>query len=185
MEQRNDSTFEEQFNDLWQSFEPYIRNLCNYKLISMPHYIDDCVQETFMALALAIKNEKTIDCPKAWLTSVANNKIKDVYECERKKSELIVNLSQVGVFHQIAFTDIEHIELSEEEIVFAVNSIIEQLTENEKALFEERFIKKMKTAELAIIHKTSKENIRQQIFRLKKKANKLIKKYVNNQNAQK
>lgn len=41
--------------DIWLEYEPYIRKLCNYKLKSMPDYIDDCVQDVFLALNETIK----------------------------------------------------------------------------------------------------------------------------------
>ena len=63
---------------IWTEHESYIRRLCSYKLESRPEYIDDCVQEIFLALSEALHNEKRIDCPKAWLTKVANNKISDI-----------------------------------------------------------------------------------------------------------
>ena len=73
---------------IWTEHESYIRRLCSYKLESRPEYIDDCVQEIFLALSEALHNEKRIDCPKAWLTKVAYNKISDIYE--KIKKEIII-----------------------------------------------------------------------------------------------
>lgn len=77
-------------NDLWHEFEPYIRKLCEYKLQSLPNHIDDCVQEVFLDLADALHKGKKIEYPKAWLTKVANNKIKDIYSQAKKDAEKIV-----------------------------------------------------------------------------------------------
>ncbi|MDD6021933.1 MAG: sigma-70 family RNA polymerase sigma factor [Oscillospiraceae bacterium] len=60
-------------NELWQEHEPYIRKLCTYKLKSLPDYVDDCIQDVFLALSDALHKGKVIEYPKAWLTKVANN----------------------------------------------------------------------------------------------------------------
>ena len=79
-------------NELWQEHEPYIRKLCTYKLKSLPDYVDDCVQDVFLDLSDAMNKGKVIEYPKAWLTKVANNKIKDIYAQAKKESEKIVPL---------------------------------------------------------------------------------------------
>ena len=72
---------------MWQEYEPYIRKLCNFKLKSLPYYIDDCIQDVFLDLSDALNSGKQIEYPKAWLSKVANNKIKDIYAQAKKESE--------------------------------------------------------------------------------------------------
>lgn len=76
-------------SDLWWEYEPYIRLLCVRKLNSLSDYVDDCVQDIFLALSDSLSNGKTIEYPKAWLTRVANNKIKDIYKNAKKNRELL------------------------------------------------------------------------------------------------
>lgn len=87
-------------NDLWHEFEPYIRKLCEYKLQSLPNHIDDCVQEVFLDLADALHKGKKIEYPKAWLTKVANNKIKDIYSQAKKDAEkLFLLIHKISIIH--------------------------------------------------------------------------------------
>lgn len=51
----------------------------------MPHNVDDCVQEKFKALAAAMRSGTAIEHPKTWLSTVANNKIKDLYKKAKKR----------------------------------------------------------------------------------------------------
>ena len=74
----NKKRLKKQIYDIWAEYEPYIRKLCKYKLNSMPDCIDDCVQDVFLDLSVALNEGKTINNPKAWLTTVTNNKIKDL-----------------------------------------------------------------------------------------------------------
>ena len=75
---------------MWQEYEPYIRKLCNFKLKSLPYYIDDCIQDVFLDLSDALNSGKKIEYPKAWLSKVANNKIKDIYTLAKKENEKLV-----------------------------------------------------------------------------------------------
>lgn len=81
--------------DLWGALEPYIRCLCVRKLQSEPDYIDDCIQDIFMALSDAFNKGETIQYPKAWLTKVANNKINDAYKKAKKNRERHISLEDL------------------------------------------------------------------------------------------
>ncbi len=45
-------------NLLWQSYEAYMRKICEYKLKSLPDCIDDCVQDIFLDFCNEIENGK-------------------------------------------------------------------------------------------------------------------------------
>ena len=57
----NKKKLKKQIYDIWAEYEPYIRKLCKYKLNSMPDCIDDCVQDVFLDLSLALNEGKTIN----------------------------------------------------------------------------------------------------------------------------
>ncbi len=160
---------------LWREHEPYIRKFCEYKLQSMPDYIDDCVQEVFLALLNALKNGKEIAYPKAYLTKIALNKINDLYKTEKKRQKTVVSLDDVNESTDFDFSLTE--EISEEETEKHLEEILSTLTDSEKKLIEDFYIKKIRQKEMAKEMNISENALRQQVFRLKRKIIKEIKKF--------
>ena len=70
----------EECKQLWNLYKEYIISFCKFKLKDTPDYVEDCVQDVFMALLEARRSGTEIKSPKAWLTTVANNKIKMEYK---------------------------------------------------------------------------------------------------------
>lgn len=159
---------------LWLEHEPYIRKFCEYKLQSMPDYIDDCVQEVFLALLNALKDEKEIAYPKAYLTKIALNKINDIYKTEEKRRKTVVSFDDVNEAQDFDFSSTE--EIPEEEIEIHLEKILSSLTDSEKKLIEDFYIKKVRQKDLAKEMNISENTLRQQVFRLKRKIIKEIKK---------
>ena len=56
----NKKRLKKQIYDICAEYEPYIRKLCKYKLNSMPDCIDDCVQDVFLDLSVALNEGKTM-----------------------------------------------------------------------------------------------------------------------------
>ena len=167
-------------NELWQEHEPYIRKLCTYKLKSLPDYVDDCVQDVFLDLSDAINKGKTIEYPKAWLTKVANNKIKDIYAQAKKEAEKTVPLetenfdrSYYGVVND------EYFKIEDEQIPVLKEKVINLLDDIEQQLLYDRYILKKAISIIAKEHNTTENNIYQKLFRLKQKTKMLIEKVLN------
>ena len=167
-------------NELWQEHEPYIRKLCTYKLKSLPDYVDDCVQDVFLDLSDALDKGKTIEYPKAWLTKVVNNKIKDIYTQAKKESEKIVPLesenfdsSYYGVVNDEYFT------IEDEQIPVLKEKVINMLDDKEQQLLYDRYTLKKSISVIANEHNTTENNIYQKLFRLKEKTKMLIEKVLN------
>lgn len=167
-------------NELWQEHEPYIRKLCTYKLKSLPDYVDDCVQDVFLDLSDAINKGKTIEYPKAWLTKVANNKIKDIYAQAKKEAEKIVSFesenldsSYYGVVNDEYFT------IEEEQIPVLKEKVINMLDDKEQQLLYDRYTLNKSISVIAKEHNTTENNIYQKLFRLKQKTKMLIEKVLN------
>lgn len=167
-------------NELWQEHEPYIRKLCTYKLKSLPDYVDDCVQDVFLDLSDAMNKGKVIEYPKAWLTKVANNKIKDIYAQAKKESEKIVPLesenfdsSYYGVVNDEYFT------IEDEQIPVLKEKVINMLDDKEQQLLYDRYTLKKSISVIANEHNTTENNIYQKLFRLKEKTKMLIEKVLN------
>lgn len=167
-------------NVLWQEYEPYIRKLCAYKLKSMPDYIDDCVQDIFLDLSDALSKGKTIEYPKAWLTKVANNKIKDIYAQAKKDSEKTFSLDSpnfdntyLGVVYDEPFA------IDDNQILILKDKVINMLDKNEQQLLYDRYTLKKSISIIAKEHNTTENNIYQKLFRLKQKTKMLIEKVLN------
>lgn len=147
--------------ELWRLYEPYIRKLCEYKLNSRPEYIDDCVQEVFLALAAETGE---IEYPKAWLTKVAQNKIKDIYERASREQKLFVPLENG---ENSGYED--EITVSDERLEEVKAVVLGELTETERQLLKEYYTDRLKIKQIAKMHGTTESNIKQQLFRLRKK----------------
>lgn len=167
-------------NELWQEHEPYIRKLCTYKLKSLPDYVDDCIQDVFLDLSDALHKGKVIEYPKAWLTKVANNKIKDIYAQAKREAEKIVpfesqNLDNTysGVVHD------EYFSIEDEQIPILKEKVINMLDDKEQQLLYDRYTLKKSISIIAREHNTTENNIYQKLFRLKQKTKMLIEKVLN------
>ena len=157
---------------LWHEYEPYIRKLCNYKLNSHKEYIDDCVQDVFAALVEAIHKGTKIEYPKTWLTTVANNMIKDIYE-QASYSDKILPFEEKHIDVRLQ-DSIDYEELSEQDIDKYLSQVIDYLTEYERKLFIDFYLNNRKQSELAKERGISENLIQQQVFRLKRKIIKFI-----------
>lgn len=164
---------------VYRENEQYIRKLCSYKLKNLPSEIDDCVQEVFIAFVEAVEGGKEIKNPKAWLTVVANNMIKDIYEKNSKRKERIEYLNDDTVCG-IEY-DIDN-DFDETQVLLYKEKIISLLTDDERSLLYERYVLKLDAAVIAEKRNTTRNNIFQKISRLKIKTKMLIKKVLNEQN---
>lgn len=172
-------------NTLWQEYEPYIRKLCTYKLKSLPDYVDDCIQDIFLDLSDALNKGITIEHPKAWLTKVANNKIKDIYTKAKKNVEKFLpfesqNLDKTysGVVYDEPFS------VEDEQILFLKERVINMLDEKERKLLYDRYTMKKSVIEIAKEHNITVNNMYQKLFRLKQKTKMIIERILNEQTVQ-
>ena len=163
---------------LYTEYEPYIRKICLYKLKSIPDKVDDCVQETFAALLEAIDKGINIKNPKAWLTVVANNIIKDTYTDNKKDKERIVEFSAENIGEISSADTIENsiFTVSDEQILLYKEQIINSLDFNEQSLLQDRYTLNKSIKQIADAQNTTENNIYQKLFRLKQKTKMLIKK---------
>lgn len=164
-------------NGLWQDYEPYIRLLCTRKLKNLPDYIDDCIQDIFVALSDALSKGITIQYPKAWLTRVANNKINDAYNKAKKEREKHISFEDIN-FENNAYNAVydDYFAVGEEDICALSDRVLSMLDEKERRLLNDRYKLKKSISVIAEEQGTTENNIYQKLFRLKQKAQMLIKK---------
>lgn len=154
---------------IWQENESYIRKLCNYKLSSHPDFIDDCMQDVFLALITACRDEKEIKNYRAWLTKVTVNKINDFYRDEKKKEEREISLEEENLKASSDFDYSYTEDINEKDLDAHLENILSSLTDREKELIEDFYQKNLSGREIAEKLEISETNLRQQIFRLKRK----------------
>lgn len=173
---------------IWRENEPFIRRLFEYKLKSMPRYIDDCVQEVFSALMSAMQSDKDIENPRAWLTVVANNKIKDFYELNSREKDILVSLEEADKKGELIIgfeADFDADGISEEEIEEMKDLVISQLEPDERKLFKAYYADSKKVREIAEEFGLTESNVKQRLYRMRKNIVYLAKKALNRHYEQK
>lgn len=152
---------------IWREHEAYIRKFCEYKLQSQKDLVDDCVNDVFLSLLEALKNNKEITYPKAWLTKVANNKITDIYRNNEKQSEREVALNEETVTE--TYCDTYNFQnVTDEQIEEIKETVLNELDEIERILIECYYTKNMKIKDLASEFNLSESNVKQKLFRARK-----------------
>ena len=152
---------------IWREHEAYIRKFCEYKLQSQKDLVDDCVNDVFLSLLEALKNNKEITYPKAWLTKVANNKITDIYRNNEKQSEREVALNEETVTE--TYCDTYNFQnVTDEQIEKIKETVLNELDEIDRNLIECYYTKNMKIKDLASEFNLSESNVKQKLFRARK-----------------
>lgn len=167
----------EECKQLWNLYKEYIISFCKFKLKDTPDYVEDCVQDVFMALLEARRSGTEIKSPKAWLTTVANNKIKMEYKNRKRESEHINRESEHinKIIHYKTTVEIftldmhDFSEISDELISEMKDSILNQLKFDEQSIIIDFYVKHMKVKDIAAKHGLSETNVKQKLFRARKK----------------
>lgn len=155
----------EECKQLWNLYKEYIISFCKFKLKDTPDYVEDCVQDVFMALLEARRSGTEIKSPKAWLTTVANNKIKMEYKNRKRESEHINKIIHYKTTVEIFTLDMHDFS----EISEMKDSILNQLKFDEQSIIIDFYVKHMKVKDIAAKHGLSETNVKQKLFRARKK----------------
>ena len=156
----------------WQANEAYVRRICAYRLSSHPGEIEDAVQEAALAYFDAVQRGKEIREPKKWLTVVTANIVKDVYRRLSAETRRLVPVENETVQSLPAPEEPE--ALPEKVLLQCKNTFLASLSEEEQTLFRLRFVKRMKLKAIAGQMGISEGNVKQRIFRLKRKAKRFV-----------
>jgi len=147
-----------------------IFSFCNQRLPDR-QAAEDVTQEVFLALTEqnSIKNP---DAVLKWLYTVARNKVNDYYRKHYKKPPP-VSLDDVGDIPEITF---DFTELySDTELKECENTVLNQLSEQERKLYHEIYQEGSSYASLAEKYNISDSALRTRVSRLRYKIKRLIK----------
>ncbi len=123
-----------------------------------------------MALLEARRSGTEIKSPKAWLTTVANNKIKMEYKNRKRESEHINKIIHYKTTVEIFTLDMHDFsEISDELISEMKDSILNQLKFDEQSIIIDFYVKHMKVKDIAAKHGLPETNVKQKLFRARKK----------------
>ena len=153
---------------VWTENEPYIRRICAYKLSSHPHEAEDAVQEIALAFFEAVQKGTQIRDPKKWLTVVASNIIKDCYQQISSETRRFVSVDEKDV------QTLPVPEEPEEVLLQCKNVFLDSLSEEERILFRQRYVQRLKLKAIAKQMGISEGNVKIRIFRLKRKAKRFV-----------
>lgn len=157
----------EECKQLWNLYKEYIISFCKFKLKDTPDYVEDCVQDVFMALLEARRSGTEIKSPKAWLTTVANNKIKMEYKNRKRESEHINKIIHYKTTVEIFTLDMHDFSEISDELISEMD---------EQSIIIDFYVKHMKVKDIAAKHGLSETNVRQKLFRARKKIVHMVKK---------
>lgn len=165
--------------ECWRKYAPYIRKLLQYKLASMPDLIEDCLNDTFLALLTALERGEEIEKPKAWLTVTAGHIIKKTYDMRRRELERRAPEGETLLYELPAPEPPAEERFTEAELLAAKDDFLASLSEAERTLYELRFLKGMKLKRIAALTGVTENNVKQRVFRLKRKAAAFVKAWSN------
>lgn len=159
-----------QFVELWNQYEPRLRQMCNIKLQSVPDEIDDVISEVFLALCKKVNESGLPKNPKTWLYGTLNNKI--LKEYEKIYKEKAISMADIEYILPSSIDFIEEIE--DKSFLDNLIKICEkELTESEKTLLLYVYKERLTMKEIAEILHSSEFAVKQKHYRLCKHLRKI------------
>lgn len=155
-----------QFNDIFESHKEAIFSFCLARSRCNVEMSEDCTQEAFIVLYKRMKNGEKFENPKAFLYRTANNFLLKALDKKTKKSNRETSIEE---------ETLETVEDRGSEIDSGINykelteRIDKILNDEEKRLFELRFIEDMKIADISRLLDYNNATCATKIHRLRNK----------------
>lgn len=160
--------------EIWNDYEPKLRKICNVKMSNHPDYIDDVMQEVFLALLKKVKNSLP-DNPKAWLYAVLTNTINREYRklYSHQKNIISIDDMQIDLPYENDFSDlyVDHAFLDEFK-----KTLENELSKDDKEFIYYIYEKRLKMKEIADILDSTESAVKQRHYRLINKIRKMVNK---------
>lgn len=152
---------------LYDDYRLKLFNFCLARLSGERESADDCVQETFLVLSSKLKNGEAIENPRAFLYRTAENFVRRRQEQIAKDTKRLVPLENAT--EAAASDEIYNETLDSIDFDALAERLIEALNEDEKLLYNLRYIKNTRVDEIATILNISRPAVSMRLVRLKTK----------------
>ena len=155
---------------LKECFEEYRIKLFNYCLARLDgsrEDADDCVQDSFLVLQQKLISGDTVENPRAFLYRTAENFVKRKREERAKAKQRNVPLEYA---EETVSVDLDYLAaVDETDYDLLAQELIETLSDDEKALYDLRFVRRTAVNDIAVILKISPAAVSMRLKRLKEK----------------
>ncbi len=157
---------------LYDDYRLKLFNFCLARLSGERESADDCVQEAFLVLSTKLKNGEKIENPRAFLYRTAENFVKRRREQLAKDSKRLVPLdkaSETASHDEILPETIENIDYDA-----LAERLIETLRDDEKMLYNLRYIQNARVDKIASILNISRSAVSMRLVRLTTKITRAV-----------
>lgn len=157
---------------LYDDYRLKLFNFCLARLSGERESADDCVQEAFLVLSSKLKNGEEIEHPRAFLYRTAENFVRRRQEQITKDTKRLVPLekaTEAATNDEVFSEAIENIDYDA-----LAERLIEALNEDEKLLYNLRYIKNTRVDEIATILNISRPAVSMRLVRLKTKITDMV-----------
>lgn len=152
---------------LYDDYRLKLFNFCLARLSGERESADDCVQEAFLVLSSKLKNGEAIENPRAFLYRTAENFVRRRQEQIAKDTKRLVPLekaTEASMNDEVFFEAIENIDYDA-----LAERLIDTLDDDEKLLYNLRYIKNTRVDEIATMLNISRPAVSMRLVRLKTK----------------
>lgn len=157
---------------LYDDYRLKLFNFCLARLSGERESADDCVQEAFLVLNSKLLNGEEIDNPRAFLYRTAENFVKRRQEQIVKENKRLVpleNATEAATNEEVYCQAIEGIDYD-----MLAERLISSLDEDEKLLYNMRYIQNTRVDEIALTLNISRPAASMRLVRLKTKITDMV-----------
>ena len=157
---------------LYDEYRLKLFNFCLARLSGERESADDCVQEAFLVLSSKLRDGENIENPRAFLYRTAENFVRRRQEEMSKDTKRLVPLETAT--EAAASDEIYNETLDSIDFDALAERLISSLDEDEKLLYNLRYVQNTRVDEIAIILKISRPAVSMRLMRLKTKITDMV-----------
>ena len=142
-------------------------NYCLARLDGAREDADDCVQDSFLVLQQKLNSGEAIENPRAFLYRTADNFVKRRKAENAKAAKRQVSLEDAESSVTVDFNYLRAVDETDYDLL--AEELIKTLSDDEKALYDLRFVRRTAVNDIAVILKISPAAVSMRLKRLKEK----------------